>query len=83
MRALTKSLLLLIALGAGPGVVAQEQPPATPDATTTEVAEVVTPATKTEKEDQAKAEKAPAPLDNYRPSENISQDLGVSFPVDI
>ena len=82
MRTLITSLLLLMALNTAPGL-AQEPLPASPDAAAEETAEVVTPAEETVKEDKDKVEKAPTPLDTYRPSENISQDLGVSFPVDI
>jgi hypothetical protein len=63
--------------------LAQEPQPTASDAAVEEATAVATPAVEAAKENEEETNVAPAPLDTYRPSENISQDLGVSFPVDI
>ncbi|MFT5483561.1 MAG: putative flap endonuclease-1-like 5' DNA nuclease [Halieaceae bacterium] len=84
MRVLPKGLVLLMALSTSL-CLAQEPQPAAPDAAVEEATaeEAATPAVESAKENEEEANDAPAPLGTYRPSENISQDLGVSFPVDI
>lgn len=75
----TNCILLLLLAIAYPNMAAEESPPDEPSQSETSTADV--PSTTSEK--SVEAESREEPLDTFVPSEQVSPDSSISFPVDI